>query len=807
MAEDDNELFLLERIEEQIYVISSCLAGSNHPKWFKAIAEANVDFNNLHNQIEGESVRDRIHSLIDWSFKLFELNDCEGKLFENGEFRLESQIFFRKIIEKRQELHSLIREITSNITDVSEKNRIENRKRNNDTRLAFSFDVLWHATKAIDNLTTLNHLLAKDGGNPYDISVNYDWQTRNSKFNRIERLLQQKEDDDPKKKALGHTQIIDHLLAIAYKKKYRKRRGIVYEEHIVFDGCCRYGSCYWKPARWGGQRDGADESNMTNFIQHYCSKDFFPEMFMILNDNCNKIECVAKHLSNIKTDEFKEIIPCRYLISFQNGIYNTDGGTFGTFHPWGASTEEYTGLASANFIKQDFPIEYMKIAGELGGANWNRIPTPNFQSILDYQNFGMKMSRSEENDDNDYIEEKTPYQVMLRSVHDAATELTTEIDEQINILENTNNRTDRLEGERKIRNILTGKLNDIQEAFDKERESQESANQPSAVNASGSEMLIDETSPTERTFPWSVQMWIYILIGRLLHPIGEKDDWQIIPLIVGRAGTGKSLIANCVKKMFSKEDVGTLSSNSEKQFGIEPLENKLIWVITELKRNLQLSAADFQSMVSGEDVSISKKNKVASTVKWSAPGLLCGNERPGWIDSQGSIARRIAIFNFKRGVKPADVNPDLQNEVYSELAALILKCNLAYLHTCATFQGQGIWKILPSYFFNERRVLQIATDVMTRAIEDTSRFELWTKIENNPDDIDTWYVKLTDIEAAYKYWWGQMRTTPYEPFTSETYGTCFDEAGLVEKHDTRPDPTTTTMGDTTTAWVIGIRAV
>ena len=90
---------------------------------------------------------------------------------------------------------------------------------------------------------------------------------------------------------------------------------------------------------------------------------------------------------------------------------------------------------------------------------------------------------------------------------------------------------------------------------------------------------------------------------------------------------------------------------------------------------------------------------------------------------------------------------------------------------------------------------------------DTSKFKLWIDVENNPEDFGTWYVKLSTIEKAYKYWWYMMRSTNVEPFTCEKYDSCFDEAGLKIIFDSRLDPDGVTTEPLKTYWVVGIKSV
>ena len=228
-------------------------------------------------------------------------------------------------------------------------------------------------------------------------------------------------------------------------------------------------------------------------------------------------------------------------------------------------------------------------------------------------------------------------------------------------------------------------------------------------------------------------------MGRMLHALKLYDQWQIIPFLKGRGGSGKSTVAMVVKHFFEVGDVGILSNNSEKTFGLQALLDKFIWLCLELKRNVKLDQAEFQSMVSGEDVMVAQKNHIARQVTWCAPGLLCGNEAPGWIDAQGSIARRMAIITFPFSLQERDVVPNLLSQILDkELPTLIVKCNQAYRATCEQHNQDDIWKVLPEYFKNERLRFQKDTDAVYAAVFDRHRFELWKDIDNNNDAYESY---------------------------------------------------------------------
>jgi hypothetical protein len=328
--------------------------------------------------------------------------------------------------------------------------------------------------------------------------------------------------------------------------------------------------------------------------------------------------------------------------------------------------------------------------------------------------------------------------------------------------------------------------------------------------------VVEEEAPPVRPaagscasrLPHAAQRWVYIFMGRMLHTLGRYDKWQIIPFLKGRGGSGKSTIAQVVKNFFEAVDVGILSNNSEKKFGLQALLDKFVWLCLELKRNVQLDQAEFQSMVSGEDLCVAVKNQVARQVKWSAPGLLCGNESPGWIDAQGSIARRMALLSFPFGLQEKDVKPNLlQLILEDELAKLIVKCNLAYRAECERHSNDDIWKILPKYFKAERLNFQIETDAVYAAVNDKQRFELWKDTENNPAEKSSYYVAISVVEEHYRCKWRDIQGNGFaEPFWPQKYASAFAEAGIEGPiHGRRRDPRDVNGQEIGNMWLEGIR--
>ena len=154
------------------------------------------------------------------------------------------------------------------------------------------------------------------------------------------------------------------------------------------------------------------------------------------------------------------------------------------------------------------------------------------------------------------------------------------------------------------------------------------------------------------------------------------------------AQSGKSTIGNVVKSFFKCEDVAVLSSNIEKKFGLQAIIGRLVFICFEVTKNWGLSRDDFQSLISGEDMSIAFKNMEARTIKWSIPGLLLGNELGPWVDAAGSLVRRLMVLHFKNRVTKMD--PDLDVKLDKELPRLMYKCYWAYKQIVKKYKGRDI---------------------------------------------------------------------------------------------------------------------
>ncbi len=238
-------------------------------------------------------------------------------------------------------------------------------------------------------------------------------------------------------------------------------------------------------------------------------------------------------------------------------------------------------------------------------------------------------------------------------------------------------------------------------------------------------------------------MWEYALLGRLMFPVGLKDNWQIIPYFKGMAASGKSTLLHLAAMFFSPKDVATVSNETRKGVGaLQTVYDKYLWRVFEVKKDFQLSQAVFQSMVSGEVVLVDRLNKPSLDIVWDVPGILAGNDFFGWKDAAGSLSRRCVVTNFAWAVEKKD--PQLLQHLKRELPKIIVKCLISYLYFTHIHEGYDAWAILPKYFEFTKKMLTSATDIFGQFLD--------REINNRLERGANFVIPLEKLMTIFRVW-------------------------------------------------------
>jgi len=199
-----------------------------------------------------------------------------------------------------------------------------------------------------------------------------------------------------------------------------------------------------------------------------------------------------------------------------------------------------------------------------------------------------------------------------------------------------------------------------------------------------------------------VKRMFMVMLGRMFYNLKEVDRFQIMPYCIGVAGSGKSTLFKLIRKFYPIHHVGIVSNNTEKQWSLGSIYNKLLFIAPEIKHDFKMDQADLQSIISGEMTSICIKNKMAMQVDWTVPGFMGGNQFPGFFDNLGSIARRFLFFVFERVVQKNDVDCRLDDKLEEELPNIIVLANRLYHQYVNLMGDRDIWTNVPKYFETQR---------------------------------------------------------------------------------------------------------
>jgi hypothetical protein len=200
---------------------------------------------------------------------------------------------------------------------------------------------------------------------------------------------------------------------------------------------------------------------------------------------------------------------------------------------------------------------------------------------------------------------------------------------------------------------------------------------------------------------------------KMFKKLSAKDNFQIMVQLKGDGNTGKSTIISVITKMLPENAVVTLSANFEKQFGLDGMNHRRLLVIPEMPANMSqiLPQTIFQSMISGETVSVARKGKKAEQKeKWTTPMIAAGNNTTDYQDKSGSISRRIVVFAFINYILNRDTS--LEKKIQEEIPVIAVRCIKKYLDFIARYGSSDIWDVVPQSLKDLRSEVQSETNAL-----------------------------------------------------------------------------------------------
>ena len=172
--------------------------------------------------------------------------------------------------------------------------------------------------------------------------------------------------------------------------------------------------------------------------------------------------------------------------------------------------------------------------------------------------------------------------------------------------------------------------------------------------------------------------WLLVMVGRLLYEQGSLDNWQVTPLL---HGPGATSLLDVLTQLYEPVDVADVFQGMKDKFGLSKMMDKYMFQVPDA--GFALTNAEFQQLVSGEEVLVCRRFKTDEVAWWKQPGVLVSNSLEAGV---GSIAGHIIPFCCDQVVG---------TELAGELPVILLKANRAYRAAVSWVGKESSWGHLP----------------------------------------------------------------------------------------------------------------
>ena len=219
-----------------------------------------------------------------------------------------------------------------------------------------------------------------------------------------------------------------------------------------------------------------------------------------------------------------------------------------------------------------------------------------------------------------------------------------------------------------------------------------------------------------------VQDFITMMLARTILPAKKHDNMDSMVQLNGPGGNGKSVALGVVQIPFEHADIGTISSNAQKQFPFEqavnPFTQKLKWCVTfnEITNDTEIPAADIQEAAeASKHFQIIRKGREPLTVHWDATNWFTANAFFSK-STGGSMSRRMVLVRFPNQIRMDEADGILADRLYyRDYPSILMTASLNFgqfrASTLASKDLSGVLKYIHRktgcrYFLDKQREVE-----------------------------------------------------------------------------------------------------
>lgn len=213
-----------------------------------------------------------------------------------------------------------------------------------------------------------------------------------------------------------------------------------------------------------------------------------------------------------------------------------------------------------------------------------------------------------------------------------------------------------------------------------------------------------------------VRALIEEMVGYILLP---NVRYHKAFILKGEGSNGKSTLLEMIINMVGDQNISSLSMDElNHHFKLAEITNKLANIGDDISDKYINDSSIFKKLVSGEEITVEKKNESPYKIRNYATLLYAMNELPQARDKSYGFSRRLVIIPFNAEFKPTDpdFDPFIMDKLSSENAiSYLLNLGLEGLMRLFTNNGftqpKSVDKMLGDYLADNNNVIPFLEEV------------------------------------------------------------------------------------------------
>lgn len=287
----------------------------------------------------------------------------------------------------------------------------------------------------------------------------------------------------------------------------------------------------------------------------------------------------------------------------------------------------------------------------------------------------------------------------------------------------------------------------------------------------------------------SMHWWLCVMLGRLLFPLKQHDQWQVMPYfktVEAADHVALSAFVDAFQRILGASAVTHIVSGTSSHVALESLTTSRVGFML-LRDSMPLEQGDWQSWTCGEPVCIAPGKAQTPYSHQPACNLIAIGSHVGYKNDAGTVDRRVVMFDMTAGTSEAF--HALRHAIQQNLDLWVQTIVDAYLTATHQFGARDVWapNVLPASMHALRQSLrEITTPLLSCILSDTFRRD------------PAFFMPLSDFKEIYQDY-RRRRGLPTQRWVREHWQATFQDMRLTIERGPRDY-----HGARNTEWVVGI---